>query len=148
MLQVRPQMSSLFAMAGAALLARGPALLGQSGPRSCATPDWQSENLITILRQVVSDTGPAADTTRSTYHLEFAAHVVLVQDSHTCSRGAAAYSRATGDTSAGSRQRRVFVIRVGDRYVVDDPYTPAHAGEFALWCIVDRRWNPLVCLTD
>ena len=69
----------------------------------------------------------------------------LITKESVCARAAAVYSAATGD-SASSGQRRVTVVRAGDRFIIDDPFTPSMGGEWAVELIADRNWKVLVHL--
>ena len=135
-------------MAIALLAACAPSFRTQATPLACADTSWRSANLLRVLHAVVSGTDSASRATRALYHVDSAAPVALIRDPVICAQGAAAYSGATADTGALARQRRVLVVSVGDKYVVDDPYTPTRAGEFELWYIFDKRWRYVVGLAS
>ena len=69
----------------------------------------------------------------------------LVTKESVCLHAATVYTAETKDT-ARAAQRRVTVIRAGDRYVIADPFTPRMGGEWAIELIVDRDWKVLARL--
>jgi hypothetical protein len=69
----------------------------------------------------------------------------LVMNETVCRRAAEVYTAASGDTARAGR-RRVTVVQAGDRWVIDDPFTPDMAGEWALRLIVDHDWKVLARL--
>jgi hypothetical protein len=125
-----------------------PAVSHPPAPMACADTGWRSDNLLRVLHEIVRGTDSTNRVTRVLYHLDSAASIMLIRDPRQCAQGAAAYSKMVGDTGKLVRRRRVFVIRVGDKYVVDDPYTPAYGGEFELWAIFDRKWQFVVGLAS
>ena len=129
------------------LAACGPSLHTQPNPLACADSSWRSDNLLRALNDVVRGADSSTRATRARYQVDSGARVVLVRDPAICAQGAAAYSRMAGDTGSLARQRRVLVVRIGDKYAVDDPFTPVRAGEFEIWAIFDRKWRFVVGLT-
>lgn len=71
--------------------------------------------------------------------------VQLVTKEEVCLRAAAVYTSETGDT-ARAGNRRVTVVRAGDRHVITDPFTAVRGGEWAIQLIVDRDWKVLARL--
>ena len=132
----------------ACLAGCGPSFHAQPKPLACADSSWRSDNLLRVLNEVVRGADSSTRATRARYQVDSGARVVLIRNPAICAQGAAAYSRMAGDSGSPVRQRRVLVVRVGDKYAVDDSYTPVRAGEFELWAIFDRKWRFVVALTD
>ena len=115
---------------------------------ACAPVD-SGRHLLEYVRTLVAatDTLPRGhDATRRQYELPRVdpATVVLVTDPETCSRAADAYTHATQahpPWEYPERTRRMHVVRAGDRYVVEDPFTPARAGEFEVWAVFTKDWK-------
>jgi len=62
---------------------------------------------------------------------------VLIRDERLCDRAGRAYG------GRGSPPRRVAAFRVGELFLVYDPYEPVPAGEWNAWGVFDRRWRYL-----
>ena len=127
----------------AAIILSGP-VHAQTKTSRCAEPEASSA-LVSYVREMVTATDSLSIARRKEDGLPDGApeRVALSLDPAVCLAAANAYNREARDTGARANARRVTVIRAGDRYVVDDPHTPAHAGEFTIWYIFDTRWRKI-----
>ena len=113
---------------------------------ACAPVDEVGRSLLTYIRTLVVATDTLPDernATRIAYELPRLDpdSVTLVTDPAICSIAAAAYTSAVNEDHESANQRRVHVVRVGSRYVVEDPYTPARVGEWHVWAVFTDRWR-------
>ena len=98
------------------------------------------------IRHLVSatDTVPRGDNeTRASYELALMPpdSVRLISDPAICTLAAIAYNNATGYREWPLVTRRVHVVEAGDRYIVEDPFTPARLGEFYVWIVFTSDWR-------
>ena len=126
----------------------GPSLRTNPVSSPCADTSWRSQNLLRTIHDMVTAADSEGHATRAVYQLDSGASLALIRDERICAQAAAAYSTLDADTGHRPRQRRVFVVRINDKYAVDDPYTPARAGEFEVWAIFDRRWRLVAAIVD
>ncbi len=101
-------------LAAAVLLLTPQAGQAQS---ACRPYDYKAANLIGYLIRVISD--PAYDDIRRDLQLHSgtSADVELIVDDTICAAAVTAYNLKVNSTA----QRQVIVVRVGLRYVVEDP---------------------------
>ena len=131
-------------LAGAASILLSGSVRAQIQPSRCAEPEASSA-LVSYVKVMVTamDSGSIARRKEDGLPEGAPERVALSLDPTLCLAAAKAYNREARDTGVRASARRVTVIKVGDRYVVDDPRTPAHAGEFTIWYIFDMRWRKI-----
>ena len=107
---------------------------------SCAAADTYAVNLVAYMTELATTTDDSdALAARQLYHLPKVRQsaVSLVTDDRTCRRAVRA---VRGDAAlATSRLARVYVVRVGDVYVVADPEPWAGASKAQL--VLDRNFT-------
>jgi len=125
----------------------GPLVSPAIRPDACAAIGSAAPALLSYVRQLVAavDTLPRGDNaTRVSYGLPRLdpAAVTLATDPTTCTKAAEAYTRVTNELSdVPAVQRRMHVVRAGNRFVVEDAATPARFGEFSIWAVFTSDWR-------
>ncbi len=107
----------------------------------CRPTDEHVEGLKEYALQLATEQGADMDTLRARYGIARvdAAQVEIVSDAKTCAAAARKFKHELGER--GRSDRQVYVVRVGDRYIVSDP--TATAGEFEVHMVFDRHFKLL-----
>ena len=133
-----------FVLGISTLLLNASFALGQVPTSPCAdTTDGAGLVVYVQLLMTRPDSDYVAQREQYELPLVGAKSISLASDEEVCKAAATAYSREVGDSGDIGRARRVNVIRVGDKYVVQDPYTPHRLGEWSIWFIFDSRWQKI-----
>lgn len=99
---------------------------------TCRAADDESARLISAAKLMVTSTDSRWIQARNAYQLSVVPDtaIALVTDDSVCAQAGSAYNSALAD---GLRhERSLYVVRVGDRYVVEDPSTDASGAEYRL----------------
>lgn len=120
-------------------------LYSQEGITRCADPE-SGLGLVNYVQLLMTRNDSSDALTRKQAQLPVVPSdsVALSRDSVVCLAAAQAYNREAADSGLVAANRRVNVIVVGDKYIVEDPTTPLHAGEWAVWYVFDSRWKKIV----
>ena len=121
------------------LLAAPAAAEAQAG---CRPVDDHAEGLREYALQLATEQSPQMDSTRQRYGLVRVAEAevqIVADDRQVCAAAARKFQHELGEK--GKAERQVYVVRIGDRYLVTDP--TATAGEFHLHMVFDRHFKLL-----
>lgn len=103
----------------------------------CMAADSNSEYVIGVLSNIVTASDSAGVAFRMSLGLPTAAadEITLVADDATCTRAAQVIDRGSGISNPS---RRVYLIQIGNRFVITDPVYLAGPGEKALSIYTDE----------
>jgi hypothetical protein len=129
----------------AALLISAEPALGQS---SCRPADNQSARLIGIVRQMMKSNDARWVNTRQAYQLPQVADsaVVRVADETICARADSVLNSIL--PADVKRVPSVYVIRVGDHYVVEEPSDDTKVGLLRLVLTLDSTFAVLARIAN
>lgn len=109
----------------------------RTGQRACVTEGEEAAVQLDEARSLAR----ADERRRFRLPVGDSTDVRIVSDEGLCDLAARLY----GDSS--DPPRRVILIRMGELYLVYDPFEPLEAGEWSLRKIFDARWQLVVALT-
>jgi hypothetical protein len=107
----------------------------------CRATDENAEGFRDYAVQLATEQSPEMIQTRQTYGIVAVpeTEVQIVTDRQTCAAAARKYKHALGEH--GKSDRLVYVVRIGERYVVYDP--DEKAGEFTVHMVFDKHFKLL-----
>jgi hypothetical protein len=108
--------------------------------QACQPADSLADQQVASIRHIVTSTESHLVATRTAMNLPAATaqEVSYVSDEATCARLAAVYRENAGPAGPESTfTGRVFVVKVRDVYVVQDP--GARSGEFGIELVLDSQ---------
>ncbi len=129
----------LVAALAAAMLVIGSHASAQDA--GCRPTDANAEGLRQFAVRLATDPSARMEAKRQRYSLVpvAATEVQIVTDPQTCATAARKFKHGLGES--GKSDRQVYVVRVGDRYIVYDP--TAKAGEFEVHMVFDKHFKLL-----
>lgn len=124
--------------AAMALLLAPPAGAQDAG---CRPTDEAAQGLREYAILLATEQSQEMIETRRVYGLVAVpeSEVLIVTDRKTCAAAARKYQHALGDR--GRSDRRVYVVQIGERYIVYDP--DERAGEFTVHMVFDKHFKLL-----
>lgn len=126
----------------AGLLLFAPIHLGAQQEPGCRPVDEEAEGLRDYAVQLATEQTPRMDAKRQRYGIVAVPESevqIVVNDRQLCAAAARKFQREFGDK--GKVVRQVYVVRIGDRYLVSDP--TARVGEFTAHMVFDKHFKLL-----
>lgn len=107
----------------------------------CRPTDEHVQGLREYALQLATEQSADMDSLRTRYGIVRvdASQVEIVSDARTCASAARKFKHELGEH--GKSDRQVYVVRVGERYIVSDP--TAKAGEFEVHMVFDKHFKLL-----
>lgn len=115
--------------------------LASAQEAGCRPTDETAEGLREYALQLATEQSTEMDSTRQRYGLVVVpeSEVEIVSDPRICASAARKFKHGLGEH--GKSDRQVYIVRIGERYIVSDP--TAKAGEFDVHMVFDKHFKLL-----
>jgi len=132
----------------AVLVGLGPLDSAAQTPSACRPADSVSVRMLSWVKSIVTGTDPGAVQQRTAMQLPQVAadQITYVTDKQVCSKAVSPYNanagyQTTGTGTSEAPSGRLYVVKVGTAYVVNDP--AIGGGKFGIYVTLDSRYRVL-----